>query len=131
MTMTKFAPPSLIIELAPGTHIRREPTVTPRLPIVGNGPPGTFAIFPSGRKISLPTDQIVLSEPGVAGAGARVSFGGMAFEGLRDDTLVFRRVFDVLPPERVSPERSRRMTLEPSMVTAIYVDGEEVWPLAS
>lgn len=128
-------PPSplapLLIEFIADTRIHREPTVIPRLPIVGNGPPGTFVLFGNGRRVSLPTDQIVATEAGVAGTGARVGFGGMAFDGLRDGTLMFRRIFDVQPVEQLSSERSRRMTLDPQLVAVILVDGIEVWPLLS
>jgi hypothetical protein len=114
--------PMLLIEFVPGSRIEREQEHTPGLPIVGNGPPGTFVHFASGRRVPLPTDQIVLVE------GVCVSFGGMSFFGLERDQLVFHRVRDLVPANQLSPERRSRMTLEPEMVAAIFVDGKLVWP---
>ena len=74
----------------------------------------------------LPTDQIVFAEDG--GGAARVGFGGMSFEGMAGGQLVFVRVRDLQPEELLSPQRGRRMTLEPSMVTSIAVSGRVVWP---
>ena len=119
----------LLIEFAPGTSVDREPETVPRLPIVQNGPPGTFVIFADGSKVSLPTDQIVLAED--TGGRARVNFGGMSFEGIEDGYLVFYRVRDLQPEELLSPQRGRRMTLEPRMVSSIQVDGRPVWPLGA
>jgi hypothetical protein len=98
----------------------------PRLPIVQNGPPGTFVLFADGRRVPLPTDQIVFAED--AGGVACVGFGGMSFGGLEDGMLVFHRVRDLQPDDRLSPQRGRRMTLEPRMVASLAVDGERVWP---
>ena len=52
----------------------------------------------------------------------------MSFEGLEDGYLVFYRVRDLRPEEELSPQRGRRMTLEPQMVSAIYLDGRKAWP---
>lgn len=121
--MTRYP---LLIEFVPGTRIHREPEVVPRLPIVQNGPPGTWVIFADGAKVPLPTDQIVFAEDG--GGVARVGFGGMSFEGVEGDQLVFFRVRDLQPEELLSPERGRRMTLAPRMVATVTVDGRVVWP---
>ena len=117
----------LLIEFIAKTQLDREPEVVPKLPIVQNGPPGTFIVFSDGRKVPLPTDQIVFDDDTTG--GARVGFGGMSFEGIEDGYLVFHRVRDLHPEEELSPERGRRMTLEPQLVSAIYVDGRKVWPL--
>ncbi len=116
----------LLIEFVSGTNIYREPETVPHLPVVQNGPPGTFVIFADG-KVSLPTDQIVFADE--TGGRARVGFGGMSFEGIEDGRLVFFRVRDLQPEELLSPQRGRKMTLEPHMVSAILVDGRKVWPL--
>ncbi len=116
----------LLIEFVAGTRLFRETAVVPGLPIVGNGPPGTYVLFPSGRRIPLPTDQIV--ESGDGSGAAQVGFGGLRFDGIERGQLVFRRVRDLAPEARLSPERSRRMTLELDMVAAILVDGVPVWP---
>ena len=117
----------LLIEFVVDTTIYREPSFVPKLPIVQNGPPGTFIVFPDGRRVSVPTDQVVFADD--TGACARVGFGGMSFVGIEDGYLVFLRVRDLQPPETLPPERGRRMTLKPEMVSAIYVNGGEVWPL--
>ncbi len=117
----------LLIEFVSGTSIYREPETVPQLPIVQNGPPGTFVIFADDRKVPLPTDQIVFADD--TGGRARVGFGGMSFEGIEERHLVFYRVRDLQPEETLSPQRGRRMTLEPQMVAAIYVSGRHVWPV--
>lgn len=117
----------LLIEFVPDTRIWREPQVVPKLPILQNGPPGTFIVFKDGRRVSLPTDQIVFAEN--TEERARVGFGGMRFDGIDAGYLVFLRVRDLQPPETLSSERSYRMTLKPTMVSTIYVDGHEAWPL--
>jgi hypothetical protein len=119
----------LLIEFVANTHIYREPHVIPRLPIVQNGPPGTFIVFADGRRVSVPTDQVVYADD--TSGRARIGFGGMRYDGIEDGYLVFLRVRDLQPPETLPPERGRRMTLKPEMVSVICVDGKEVWPLRS
>jgi hypothetical protein len=70
----------LLIEFCPGTTLYREPAVAQTLPMVYNGPPGTFVIFPDGRRVPLPTDQIVHADD--AFGSVRVAFGGMRFDGV-------------------------------------------------
>ena len=115
----------LLIEFVAGTRITREPDVVSRLPILQNGPPGTSVVFRNGDEVPLPTDQIVFAEDG--GGAAHVGFGGMSFTGIEDGELVFVRVRDLQPEELLSPQRGRRMTLEPRMVASIAVDGRVVW----
>lgn len=117
----------LVIAFVSETKVFREPEVVPRFPIVRNGPPGTFVVFGDGRKVPLPTDQIVFADD--TGDGARVGFGAMSFDGMEAGRLVFHRVRDLEPEEMLSPERGRKMTLEPNMVSMITVLGREVWPL--
>ena len=116
----------LLIEFVRGTRITRQPPVVSRLPILRNGPPGTSVVFEDGREVPVPTDQIVFAEDG--GGAAHVAFGGMSFEGMEGGELVFLRVRDLQPEETLSPERGRRMTLDPRMVTSIAVEGRVVWP---
>lgn len=118
----------LLVEFVAGTRIHREPEVKPRLPIVQNGPPGTFVLFARGNRVPLPTDQIVFSDD--SRGFARVGFGGMSFEGLDEGLLVFFRVRDLQPAERLSPQRGQKMTLRPDAVAAIHVNGKPVWPPA-
>jgi hypothetical protein len=120
--------PPLLIEFVAGTRLHREREVAPKLPIVQNGPPGTFVICPGGKRVALPTDQIVSSDD--ASGCARVGFGGMSFEGIEDGVLVFFRTRDLQPPETLSPERGRKMTLRPDTVASVFVDGKPVWPPA-
>ena len=119
----------LLVEFVPRTNIYREPEAISKLPIVQNGPPGTFVVFSDGRKVPLPTDQIVFADD--TGGGARVGFGGMSFEGMEEGHLAFYRFRDLRPEGELSPQRGRKMTLEPQMVSSIYVDGRHVWPLGS
>jgi hypothetical protein len=119
----------LLIEFAPHTSIYRERDLVSQLPIVRNGPAGTFVVFPSGVRVSLPTDQIVLADD--AGGFARVGFGGMSFAGMEEGRLIFMRVRDLQPEEQLSPARSHKMTLEPHLVSSIFVDGHPVWPADS
>jgi hypothetical protein len=114
------------IEFASPSSLMREASRASDLRIVGNGPPGTFVIFPHGLKISLPTDQIVAADD--AGGRACVEFGGMRFVGLEDGRLIFIRVREMLPDDQLSPARSHRMVLEPAWVTAVITDGKRVWP---
>jgi hypothetical protein len=118
----------LLIEFAASTTLMREDDRPSALPIVGNGPPGTFVLFPDGLRVSLPTDQIVFADD--TGGHARVGFGGMQFTGVQDQRLVFARVRELFPEEQLSPARSHTMLLNPGWVAAIFVDGQPVWPAA-
>ena len=124
--LTHVVPVPVLVEFVPGTRVFREPVHATGLPIVGNGPPGTFVLFPGGGRVPLPTDQIVLAQDD--GGAARVGFGGMRFDGVENRQLVFRRVRDLWPEAQLSPERGQRMTLEFSMVAAVIVEGRVVWP---
>ena len=117
--------PFCAVEFTKGSRLRTEPTFRSGLPVVQNGPPGTFVTFADGHQVPLPTDQIVLAED--AHGAARVGFGGMRFEGLTDGLLSFRRVRDLLPEHQLSPERRPRMTLQPHTVTAVFMEGELAW----
>ena len=115
----------LLIEFVSGTRITREPEVMSKLPILHNGPPGTSVVFRDGAEVPLPTDQIVFAED--TGGAAQVGFGGMNFEGNDGGELVFLRVRDLQPEALLSPERGRRMTLDPRLVASIAIDGRVVW----
>src|SRR5688500_13727792 len=48
----------LLIEFAPHTSLYRERELVSQLPIIRNGPAGTFLVFPGGLRVSLPrTDR--------------------------------------------------------------------------
>jgi hypothetical protein len=114
-----------VIEFAVASSLHREQHRASQLPIVGNGPPGTFVLLP-GLRVSLPTDQIVFADDG--GDCARVGFGGMRFVGLQDERLVFERVRELWPDDRLSPDRSHRMLLDPDWVSKVTEGGQRVWP---
>lgn len=116
-----------LVEFVAGTNLYRERSLVSNLPILQNGPPGTFVIFPDGLRVSLPTDQIVYADD--SGAGARVGFGGMEFAGLEAGRLTFYRVRELHPEEELSPSRSHTMLLNPEWVASIEVAGRAVWPV--
>ena len=115
----------LVIDFVSPTTLLREQHRASALPIVGNGPPGTFVLFPHGLRVSLPTDQIVFADD--TSGHARVEFGGMQFVGLDDGQLTFIRVRELFPEDRLSPDRSHTMRLEPHWVAAISEDGRRMW----
>jgi hypothetical protein len=119
----------LLIDFAAPTSLLREPNRMSTLPIIGNGPPGTFVLFPNGLRVSLPTDQIVFADD--TGGHARVGFGGMRFDGLEEGRLVFVRTRELFPEDQLSPARSHTMRLDPRWVTTISIDGGPVWPAGS
>ncbi len=125
MDETHDTQPLLLIEFAPPGVLLREADRPSSLPIIGNGPPGTFIAFPAGLRVSLPTDQIVSAEE--SDGFVRVGFGGMQFIGIENAQLVFARVREVLPEWQLSPARSRRMQLDPSWVAAVFEHGRCVW----
>jgi uncharacterized protein (DUF952 family) len=113
------------LDFVRGTTLFREADRRSDLPIVRNGPPGTFVVFPGGLRVSLPTDQIIHSDD--ESGRARVTLGGMRFDGRVADTLLFTRVRELCPEEQLSPDRSHTMTLAPEWVAAIKVDGRHAW----
>jgi hypothetical protein len=115
----------LLIEFAEPTSLLRAPHRPSALPIIGNGPPGTFVVFPNGLRVSLPTDQIVFADD--TGGHARVGFGGMRFVGSEQGRLAFVRVRELFPEDQLSPDRSHKMLLDPQWVATISVDGRPVW----
>src|SRR4051812_44418095 len=92
----------LLIEFVRGTTLHRESELIQGLPILRNGPPGTFVHFLDGFRVSLPTDQIVDSQ--VRDGAVRVAFGGMRFAGSdTEGRLVFHRFRELHPEEQLSP----------------------------
>ena len=79
----------LLVEFAGETSLYQELDLVSDLPMVRNGPPGTFVLFPNGLRVSLPTDQIVSIDE--SGGRARVGFAGMRFDGLDGDRSIFVR----------------------------------------
>jgi hypothetical protein len=122
--VTDVAP--LVIEFVAPSSLLRESHRVSDLPIVRNGPPGTFVVLP-GLKVSLPTDQIVAADD--SSGHARVGFGGMRFDGVQDGRLLFRRVRELAPEQQLSPDRSYIMRLESEWVHTVFVDGVVAWPL--
>jgi hypothetical protein len=116
----------MLIDFVARTSLLLEQDRPSTLPIVGNGPPGTFVLFPDGLKVSLPTDQIVFADD--SEGHARVELGGMQFVGLEDGRLTFVRVRELLPEHRLSPARSHKMLLDPQWVATISEGGRMLWP---
>jgi hypothetical protein len=119
----------LLIEFTAPSALRFERNLVSTLPVIGNGPPGTFVVFPTGLMISLPTDQIVFAD--AADGRARVGFGGMQFVGLQDGTLIFLRVRELFSEDQLSPDRSHTMRLDARWVATISVDGQHAWAARS
>ena len=115
----------LLIDFVAPTSLLREQNRLSTLPIIGNGPPGTFVLFPNGLRVSLPTDQIVFADD--TGGHARVGFGGMRFVGLEEGRLVFLRIRELFPEDQLSPARSHKMLLDTQCVSTVSVDGLPVW----
>jgi len=116
---------ALLIDFATPSSIFRERDRISTLRIIGNGPPGTFVLFPNGLRVSLPTDQIVYADD--TGNHARVGFGGMQFVRSEDGHLVFVRIREMLPEDQLSPARSHTMRLDSQWVATVSVDGRPVW----
>lgn len=116
--------PLLIEFVAPSSLVRERNRIS-MLPIIGNGPPGTFVHFPHGLRVSLPTDQIVFADD--AGGRARVGFGGMQFAGVEEGHLVFVRVRELVPEDQLSPARSHRMKLDAQWVDTVWAEGRQIW----
>ncbi len=116
----------LVIDFARPSSLLREKDRRSALRIVGNGPPGTFILFPNRLRVSLPTDQIVLAEE--TDGHVRVGFGGMRFVAEEAGRLVFVRFRELFPEDQLSPARSHTMVLEPQWVASVSVNGAAVWP---
>jgi hypothetical protein len=124
-TRESTLPVFCLVEFVPGSRVHKERPHVPSLAVVQNGPPGTFVTFVDGRSVPLPTDQIVLAQD--EGGATRVGFGGMRFEGIDKGLLTFRRVRDLFAEHELSPERGRRMTLDPKMIAAVFMEGRLAW----
>ena len=116
----------LLIDFVTPSSIFQEENRVSTLRIIGNGPPGTFVVFPHGLRVSLPTDQIVCADD--SGGHARVGFGGMRFIGSEEGHLVFVRTRELLPEDQLSPARSHTMRLDSQWVAAVLADGSPVCP---
>ena len=122
-----MAIPPLLIDFTTPSSLLHEQDRTSALPIVGNGPPGTFVLFPDRIKVSLPTDQIICADD--AGGHARVGFGGMSFVGQEGTELVFVRIRELFPEDQLSPDRSHTMRLDVKRVVSVSVEGRVAWEL--
>ena len=114
------------LEFAAGSRIQRAPSVRTQLPLVRNGQPPTHVVFADKQGISLPTDQIVSADD--SRGYARVTFGGMRFEGVEEGLLAFRRVREVLPEHELMPERGRLLRIDPPRVSRVLAGPNVVWP---
>lgn len=118
----------LLIVFVTGTRLCRERDLRQHLPILRNGPPGTFVLVSDGLRVSLPTDQIVYQED--SDTGARVGFGGMRFVREEQGQLIFHRVREMHPAEQLSPDRSHTIVLDARWARSVLVNGLEVWRAA-
>ena len=125
--MSSRKEPPLRIDFTAPSSLLRETQRVSMLPFVGNGPPGTFIVFPGGLRVSLPTDQIVSADD--TSGRACVGFGGMRFAGSDGRDLVFVRVRELHPEDQLSPDRSHTMRLDPAWVATVSVHGQTVWPV--
>src|SRR4051794_25811209 len=107
----------VIVEFVPGTTLLREQDRRSPLPVVGNGPPGTFVCFPEGLRVSLPTDQIV--DANDAAGSVRATFYGMQFSGVNRGQLRFDRVRELRAETELSPARSHMMLLDVAWVARV------------
>jgi hypothetical protein len=126
MTYLDFKNAPLVIEFASGTSLHREHNLVSQLPVLRNGPAGTFVVLPHDLRVSLPTDQIVHADDSTG--CARAGFGGMHFVGLSEGSLIFVRVRELQPEERLSPDRSHTMMLNPDWISSVHEEGRQVWP---
>jgi hypothetical protein len=115
----------VLVEFVRPTSLLREQHRRSALPILGNGPPGTFVSFPNGLRVSLPTDQILEADD--TGGGVRVTFGGMRFVAEDSGQLIFDRVREMHPESELSPARSHRMILDAAWVASISANGRTLW----
>jgi hypothetical protein len=116
----------LLIQFVAPSSLVRETHRASALPMVRNGPPGTFVLLPeAGIRISLPTDQILSADD--SGGSVRVAFGGMRFVGEEGRTLVFVRERELHPEAQLSPERSHTMRLDSTWLAAVIEHGQPVW----
>jgi hypothetical protein len=88
----------------------------------------TIVEFSNGLRVSVPADQVVLGDDQTG--AARIGLGGMTFEGVEDEQLVFFRVRDLLPEDQLAPSRSDKFVLPPACVSSVTVQGAQVWPRA-
>lgn len=79
-----------------------------------------------GREIKLPAEQVVLVQN--HRNAVRVGLGGMSFEGVENNHLVFWRVKDVIPEELQECGCEYKMSLDQNHVKEVYVQGKVVWP---
>ncbi|HAR43546.1 MAG TPA: hypothetical protein DCS07_13110 [Bdellovibrionales bacterium] len=114
--MKKIQAP-VVIEFIPGSRVMNEEQKQPH---------HTWISFSHGEPITVPTDQIIHCED--AHGAARVGLGGMSFEGLENEKLVFWRVRDLYPEETLHPERAIKVSLDTSRVATVHMQGTQVWP---
>ena len=108
--------PPVVIEFVSGSRIHQADTITAN----------TLILLSSGQEIPIPSDQIVLGED--HHGAARVGLGGMSFEGVENDHLIFWRVCDLLPEEALPPSREIKVALHRDHVSSVSVQGTRVWP---
>lgn len=112
----------VLIDFAPGSEFEACET----LPSESEALPKTAIRLASGETVELPTEQIILKDE--SAGTARVGLGGMSFEGMERDQLVFWRVRDLLPEEKLSSSFDYKLLLDPAKVARVTIQGTQVWP---
>ncbi len=92
------------------------------------GLPDTQVVLADGRRVSLPTEQVVFEDS--SNGMAQIGIGGMSFEGVSSDGLVLYRVKDLVAPEFCSPQFSGKLVIDTESVKRFVVNGHQVWPRA-
>jgi len=110
----------LVIEFVPGSRLHRESSLT-----TGQAD-STVIRFGDGQEVPVPGDQVVMDEE--REGSTRIGLGGMSFEGVEKERFVFWRVRDIHPEPYELPPTSDKLTLDPGLVSRIWLQGEQVYP---
>lgn len=124
--MNNAKQPPVVIEFLPGSTLKH-----PEIALNNDDPhyrvnPQSTVHFSNGAQISVPADQIVLHE--YTDKQVRIGLGGMSYEGIENDQLVFWRVKDLFPEEELHPQREMKFTIDLNLVSRIQIHGTQVWP---
>lgn len=123
-----FAAP-IVIEFIPGLEIQKVPQARAAFRGVSRLAAHTDVASPDGcSRVQIPSDQIVFDDRAKSGA-LRIGLGGMSFEGLESEKLVFWRVRDVLPSEQIGSGSADKVLISTSLVSRLSVQGAQVWPV--
>ena len=90
-----------------------------------------IVLLKDGTQVSLPSRQIVHGDQ-TYGA-ARVGLGGMSFEGIQGEQMVFWRVKDLIPEsarmsDGFNDDGDDKMLLDFQNISRVLLQGIQVWP---